>query len=625
MKNMKFTLAVMAVVLLWVVGCSTDDGPEMAPAAFSVDKKTIDFGEVEIGSLKNVKITITNTGEDDLVLKDYSLSSDDTSGFSVNFSESEVILPADGIFEMDVNFIPTVEGEKTSVLTIVSNIGENKINLKGEGVPVPVAVFGIDIDEKDFGDVDTGGEVAQVFTVTNQGTADLHLMSYSVEGDAGSFQTDFTAQTMAPGAFYELEVIFMPQSKGAKSAVITLTTNVGDHTIGLQGNGVVNEPVVTIPDTNFKAVLLAHGSTIAGTNISKIDTNDDGEIQVSEAESYTGTISSSQRGVNDLSGIEAFINITELRCDNNPLTQLDLSINSSLRTIIAYRCELTSIDISNSPALETLHLDDNKLSNLSVQGNTNLKILRVQRNGLTTLDLSQNTALETLLVDDNALSVLDVSNSPNLISLMAQRNELTNIDITQNSALETLYLDNNQLSSLNVSNNPNLKLLWVQLNALTSLDITTNSKLEEIRCGLNQLSSMDLTQNLDLKLFYSDVNKLTTLDVSKNVALTSISIADNLLTSLSLKQNPALEYVSCPRNKLTNLDVSSNGSLQRLICESNQLKVLILNNGNNTGINYMGAKNNPDLTCIQIDEGFEPPTDGSWNKDDSTSYSTSCP
>ena len=60
--------------------------------------------------------------------------------------------------------------------------------------------------------------------------------------------------------------------------------------------------IVTIPDANFKAALLAHSPVI--------DLNNDGQIQVSEAVAFTGTMSINSKNIADLTGINAFVNIT---------------------------------------------------------------------------------------------------------------------------------------------------------------------------------------------------------------------------------------------------------------------------------------------------------------------------
>src|SRR5687767_13996548 len=78
---------------------------------------------------------------------------------------------------------------------------------------------------------------------------------------------------------------------------------------------------VNIPDANFKAALVANGA---------INTNGDSEIQVSEASAFTGTMRVSNKNINDLTGIEAFTNLTALWCDNNNLTSLDISANTAL-------------------------------------------------------------------------------------------------------------------------------------------------------------------------------------------------------------------------------------------------------------------------------------------------------
>ena len=105
-----------------------------------------------------------------------------------------------------------------------------------------------------------------------------------------------------------------------------------------------NAQIINIPDANFKAALLSANSSnyIAsaampypngGVDIfNAIDTNGDGEIQVSEAEAikYLNVISLS---ISDLTGIEAFSNLVELRCANNMLTSLDFSNLTELYTL----------------------------------------------------------------------------------------------------------------------------------------------------------------------------------------------------------------------------------------------------------------------------------------------------
>jgi len=76
--------------------------------------------------------------------------------------------------------------------------------------------------------------------------------------------------------------------------------------------------IVTIPDANFKNALLNHNPVI--------DTNNDGEIQVGEAEAVIN-LNISNQNISVLTGIEFFVNLTSLRCSQNELTQLDVTTN----------------------------------------------------------------------------------------------------------------------------------------------------------------------------------------------------------------------------------------------------------------------------------------------------------
>ncbi|MCH7535100.1 MAG: hypothetical protein IH948_05055 [Bacteroidetes bacterium] len=142
--------------------------------------------------------------------------------------------------------------------------------------------------------------------------------------------------------------------------------------------------IVNIPDANFKAALVADIS---------INTNGDGEIQVSEASVFTGSINVGNDGISDLTGIEAFTALEYLWCFDN---------------------SLTSLDVSNNIALTELNCRDNSLSSLDVSNNVALTYLECQNNSLTILDVSNNTALTTLWCYSNSLTSLDVRNGNNI-------------------------------------------------------------------------------------------------------------------------------------------------------------------------------------------------------------------
>jgi Leucine-rich repeat (LRR) protein len=295
-----------------------------------------------------------------------------------------------------------------------------------------------------------------------------------------------------------------------------------------------NAQTVNIPDTIFKNHLLGDSS---------INTNYDDEISLEEAQAFTGTINVVNLGISDLTGIEKFVNITQLDCNNN---------------------KLTSLNVSKNTKLINLWCSDNKLTSLDVSKNIFLKELNCSKNKLTSLDVSQNT---------------------NLTLLYFYKNQISYLDITQNTSLIYLLCNNNQLSSLDVSKNTDLIALNVNDNLLTSLDINKNVNLQGLYCDNNQLISLDVSKNIYLKELYCITNQLTALDVSKNTSLVELY---------------------CNNNKITGLDVSKNKYLKVLNWVNNKLTLLNLKNGNNNSANPKSfstvlTHNNPDLTCIQVD------------------------
>ena len=211
--------------------------------------------------------------------------------------------------------------------------------------------------------------------------------------------------------------------------------------------GMANAQIVNIPDVNFKNKLLQANTTttIIARDINGspmvIDTNSDGEIQVSEAANvYQLQVISSN--IQDLTGIEAFVNLTVLHCFSNSLTVLDFSNNLNLNYL---RCEsnsLTELNVSNNSSLTDLICHFNNLIELNVSNNINLAYLDCQNNNLTELDLSNNPDLSFLSCNNNNLTELDLSNNPNLETLWAINNpQLTHLNIKNGGNLDPTAVD----------------------------------------------------------------------------------------------------------------------------------------------------------------------------------------
>ncbi len=161
---------------------------------------------------------------------------------------------------------------------------------------------------------------------------------------------------------------------------------------------------VTIPDSNFKNALLTHDPVI--------DINSDGEIQVSEAEAVGDILNLGDKGISDLTGIEAFTNLIRLSCQQNNLTSLDLSANLTLQNLNAWGNHFTMLNVTQNTALTYLEISGSDLTELDITNNPNINFLSIGYNQIGELDLSQNVNLINFTSLGNPHISLDFSLCP---------------------------------------------------------------------------------------------------------------------------------------------------------------------------------------------------------------------
>lgn len=172
-------------------------------------------------------------------------------------------------------------------------------------------------------------------------------------------------------------------------------------------------------------------------------------------------------------------------------------------------------------ALETLHVAGNNLTELDVTENTSLRSLICDDNSIETLTLGENLSLTELSCSSNLLTSLDLSGVPNLVELDCGDNvDLSSLDISGNLRLQNLICWGNDITTLNVSYNKELTSLDCSFNNLTELNVTSNEKLEELFCQYNALKSLDLANNLLLTNVDVSGNQLTSLDLDDHGILT---------------------------------------------------------------------------------------------------------
>ena len=193
--------------------------------------------------------------------------------------------------------------------------------------------------------------------------------------------------------------------------------------------------------------------------VKRFDKDSDGFLDADEREAVK-EIDVHAKSIDSLKGIEFFPNLEKLDCNNNKLTELDVSKNTKLTELYCMgNWQLSELDVSKNTALKILWCGSCNLSSLRLGANTELEALDCSRNQLSYLSTYNNSKLWYLDCSRNNLksdSDLVISYNPNLKELRCGYNQLERLSVKKNTLLEKLYCNNNKLTYLDLESNSKL-------------------------------------------------------------------------------------------------------------------------------------------------------------------------
>ncbi|MBL4706710.1 MAG: T9SS type A sorting domain-containing protein, partial [Flavobacteriales bacterium] len=295
--------------------------------------------------------------------------------------------------------------------------------------------------------------------------------------------------------------------------------------------------------------------------------------------------------------------------NNNLLTAVDLSQNTSLWRVFCHTNQLTSLDLSQNTAMTSLSCQSNQLTLLNVANGTNTSISTFYaylNSGLTCIQVDDVSYSTTNWIDIDAASsfsancggaclvtIPDANFKSNLVGNTAiNTNGDTEIQCSEASGFTgSLNCASQSISDLTgIEAFTSLTTLLCHGNLITTLDVSSNLALEVLSCGGNLITSLQVNNNAALTFLGCWGNSLTNIDLSQTPNLLSLAVEDNALTSLDLSLNPLLTSLSCGQNSISTLDVSGNAALTVLKCNNNSISSLDLSV--NTAITVLWNHNN---------------------------------
>ena len=274
--------------------------------------------------------------------------------------------------------------------------------------------------------------------------------------------------------------------------------------------------LVAIPDTNLAAAVR-----------SQLDLGEDASITSQVILGLT-TLSATNSGISNLSGLEYARNLTDLDLGWNSISDITpLSGLTNLTTLSLRSNQISDIShLENLTNLEELKFDGNEISDVSSLENlTNLTLLWLTGKSSSATRISDIsplaglTDLTNLSLSSHEISdISPLENLTNLTKLYLDKNSISDISsLTGLTDLTYLALGRNSISDISdLADLTNLTNLYLGGNSISDIsDLADLTDLTRLDLGINQISDISaldgLTNLTNLYLSYNQIRDVTPL------------------------------------------------------------------------------------------------------------------
>ena len=266
------------------------------------------------------------------------------------------------------------------------------------------------------------------------------------------------------------------------------------------------ETLKLIPDSMFRLYLKANICPNAFDATGKMI-----DITHSEVKNFTGTIT-----------------IDSLTCPRPFVSSLKgIEYFSKMKKLVVVNTLVDSLKLAPSNTIDTIKLLVNKdIQYLDLSGCINMRYIRIVDIPVTSLDLSDLPALEYVnLINLARLNHLNTAGSGNLRHLMTVGlTAMQSVDVSTNTELRRLYLEYGY--------------------GINSINVTKNRKLYGLVGSFcTNLKSIDLSKNDSLSYLLLDDSDIDTIDFSNNRKLFSVAMMRTPLRNLDFRNNPGLKVL----------------------------------------------------------------------------------
>ncbi|MFB6243245.1 MAG: choice-of-anchor D domain-containing protein, partial [Halobaculum sp.] len=226
----------------------------------SLGSEQVTFGNTGVGSSSLGSLTLSNTGNETLVIQRATVTGGDTDAFAVVTADG-IRVPPDTSQTVSVAFAPDSTGTRSATLTLETNDPDEPsvtVSLDGTGAEADIVSEPASVA---FGATPTGQTVTRNVTIRNDGGVSASLTSavftgtsaaaFSVTDGLGAGET-----TLGSGDTVTVTVEFAPTAQGERTGVLqlrnasnTVVTNVSVGGVGAVPDADPNTTSVNFSDT----------------------------------------------------------------------------------------------------------------------------------------------------------------------------------------------------------------------------------------------------------------------------------------------------------------------------------------------------------------------------------------
>ncbi|HXZ40196.1 MAG TPA: choice-of-anchor D domain-containing protein [Terriglobales bacterium] len=202
---------------------STPSTQQSSPTGdLGLSNSSLSFGSVVVGNSNTLTVTATNSGTASVTISSAKPSAPE---FSLSAPSLPVTVAAGKSVTLSVAFTPSAAGNATGTIPISSTASNAVVAVSLSGTGLAPGQLVASPSSVSFGAVLLGSTQTKSAALTNSGGSTVTISQATVSG--GNFQVSGLSLplTLNPGQSTDVAVTFDPQSSGAQTGSITLTTS----------------------------------------------------------------------------------------------------------------------------------------------------------------------------------------------------------------------------------------------------------------------------------------------------------------------------------------------------------------------------------------------------------------